>query len=466
MAAGSPSPLVSRLDSLFDDDFAPIPDDEFDVTAFGAVGDGEARCTAAIQAALDAASDADGGVVVVPAGTYRTGALFLESGVELHLAPGATLRAITDDAAYPNRPTRVAGIEMVWPAAVLNVEGESNVRTSGEGTIDGNGMFWWDRFNEMRADYEDRGLRWAVDYDCERVRPVVIYDSSDVLVEGVTIERQGFWALTLTYSERVRVADVTVRGNLGGYGPSTDGINVDSSRDVLVEGCDVDGNDDCLCLKAGRDADGLRVDRPTENVIFRDCVTREGGGLVTVGSETSGGIRSVEAYDIRGVGTDTGVRFKSARIRGGVVEDLSFHDLSMDGVGTVFEWTLDWHPDYSYPEIPDDVPEEGIPDHWRTLTTRVEPPERGIPTFRDISVRNVSASDVRKEGWAVEGYADSPVRDVRFEHVRIDAPSAGRVAHAVDWRMDDVVVHPSDDAALDRIDCRNVSTPRVVAPDG
>ena len=465
MTADAPSPLVSRLDSLFDDGFAPIPDTEFDVTAFGAVGDGEARCTAAIQAALDTASDAGGGRVVVPAGTYRTGALFLGSGTELHLAPGATLRAVTDDAAYPNRPTRVAGIEMDWPAAVINVENASNVRITGEGTVDGDGEFWWDRFNAMRADYEARGLRWAVDYDCERVRPVVVSDSSDVLVEGITIERQGFWAPTLTYSERVRVADVTVRGNLGGYGPSTDGINVDSSREVLVENCDIDGNDDCLCLKAGRDADGLRVDRPTENVVFRDCVTREGGGLVTVGSETSGGIHDIEAYDIRGVDTDTGIRFKSARIRGGVVEDLFFHDLSMDGIGTVFEWDLDWHPDYSYPEIPDDVPEDDVPDHWRTLTTRVEPPECGIPTFRDIAIRNVIASNTRTADWAVEGYADSPVHDVRFEHVRIDAPSAGRVAHAIDWRMDDVVVHPSDGAALEQVDCRNVSTPRVVPPD-
>ena len=263
-----PSPLVSRLESIFDDDFAPIPDREFDVSEHGAIGDGETRCTREIQETIDAAA-ASGGVVTFPPGTYLTGALFVESDVELRIDEDVVLEAVHDNEAYPNRATRVAGIEMEWPSAIVNVYGESNVRITGGGTIDGNGQYWWDRFNEMRSTYEARGIRWAVDYDCERVRPLVVYDSADVLVDGITIERQGFWAITTTYSERVRIADVTVRGNVGGHGPSTDGINTDSSRDVLVEHCDVDGNDDCLCIKAGRDADGLRVDRPTENVVFQ-----------------------------------------------------------------------------------------------------------------------------------------------------------------------------------------------------
>ena len=456
------SELVSDLEAIFyDDGFAAVPDREFDAAEYGAAGDDESRCTDAIQDAIDAAADAGGGVVTLPEGTYRSGALFLKSNVELRLADGATLRAVQDDDAYPTRETRVAGIEMEWPAALLNVYGEENVRVTGGGTIDGNGEYWWEKFNGMRGEYEERGLRWAVDYDCERVRPVVVYDSEDVLLEEFTVERQGFWAVTMTYSDRVHVDGVTVRGNVGGYGPSTDGINTDSSRDVLIENCDVDGNDDCLCVKAGRDADGLRVDRPAENVVYRDCVTREGGGLVTIGSETSGGVRNLEVYNIRGEGTNTGIRFKSAKVRGGVIENVRFHDLEMEGVRTVFQWELNWHPDYSYPTIPDDVPEEEYEPHWETLTTPVEPPERGIPEFRDVTVRNVTAEGTEERAWHANGYPERPIRDVRFEDVTVEAPSAGEIRHAENWTMERVVARTEDGAGVELADCRNVDRPEI-----
>lgn len=455
------SELVRDLESTFYDDFAPISDREFDVSEYGAVGDGETRCTDAIQNAIDAAAEDGGGVVVLSDGTYLSGALFVASDVEFRIEEGATLLAVQDDDAYPNEPTRVAGIEMEWPAALLNVYAEENVRVTGEGTIDGNGEYWWNKFNDMRGEYEERGLRWAVDYDCERVRPVVAYESADVLFRDFTVQRQGFWAVTMTYCDRVHVDGLTVRGNVGGYGPSTDGINTDSSRNVLVENCDVDGNDDCLCIKAGRDADGLRVDRPTENVVYRDCVTREGGGLVTIGSETAGGVRNLEVYDITGEGTNTGIRFKSAKVRGGVIENVHFEGLEMDGVRTVFEWNLDWHPDYSYPTIPDDVPESEYEPHWETMTTPVEPPEKGIPEFRDITVTDVTATNTGKDAFFVNGYAERPIHDVRFENVDVEAPDAGSITRAADWTMENVVVRTDDGEQVETGDCENVDLPDV-----
>jgi len=456
------SPLVERLEErLYADDFAAVPDHTVSVADHGAAGDGEARDTDAIQDAIDTVAEAGGGTVSLPPGEYLSGALFLPSDVEFRIEDGATLRAVQDDDAFPNRPTRVAGIEMEWPAALLNVYEESNVRVTGEGTIDGNGDYWWDKFQSMRGDYEDRGLRWAVDYDCERVRPLVVYDSSDVVLEDLTVQRQGFWAVTLTYCERVLVDGLTVRGNVGGYGPSTDGVNVDSSRDVLVEHCDVDGNDDCLCVKAGRDADGLRVDRPTENVVFRHCLTREGGGLVTIGSETAGGVRNLEVYDVRGEGTNTGIRFKSAKVRGGTIEDVYFHDLEMEGVRTVFQWELNWHPDYSYPTIPDDVPESEYEDHWETLTEPVEPPERGIPEFRDITVEGVEATGTTQQAIHANGYPEQPIHDVTVRDVTVEAPTAGDVTHARDWDLEDVVFRTDDGEQPDYEDCEGVDRPTV-----
>lgn len=454
-SAHDDSRLADRLDStLGTEDFAPVPDREYRVADYGAGGNG--RKTKAIQSAIDAATADGGGRVVLPEGTYESGALFLSSNVEFRLEEGALLRAVRDDDAYPSIQTRVAGIEMEWPAALLTVRDAENVRITGEGTIDGNGDYWWEKFQGMRGEYEERGLRWAVDYDCERVRPLLVKNSTDVRLSGLTIERQGFWAVTLTYCERVRVDGLTVRGNVGGYGPSTDGVNVDSSRDVLIEGCDVSGNDDCFCLKAGRDADGLRVDRPTENVVIRRCRTGEGGGLVTVGSETSGGVRNVEVFDVRGEGTNTGIRFKSAKVRGGVVENVRFRGLERDDVRTVFEWNLDWHSDYSYPTIPEDLPESEVRDHWETLTEPVEPPERGTPEVRNIVVEGLRAMNADRV-WAVTGYPERPIHDVHLARVDAGASETGSISHAEDWTMDDVTVRTNDDLELEN--CRNVDAP-------
>ena len=461
MTDAGDSDLVRHLEDIFYDDFAAVPDREFDVTEYGAVGDDETVNTDAIQDAIDAAAEAGGGRVTLPEGTYLSGALFLRSNVEFHLSGGAILKAVQDDDAYPTQETRVAGLEMEWPAALVNVSDESNVRITGPGTIDGNGEYWWQKFNDMRGDYEDAGLRWAVDYDCERVRPLVVFESEDVFLGDFRIERQGFWAIQMTYSERVHVDRVSVRGNLGGYGPSTDGINTDSSRDVLVENCDVDGNDDNLCIKAGRDADGLRVGRPTENVVYRDCITYEGGGLVTIGSETAGGVRNVEVYNIVGKQTNTGIRFKSAKVRGGHIRDVYFHDLEMEGVRTVFQWELNWHPDYSYPTIPDDVPESEYQPHWETMTTPVEPPERGIPEFSDVTVENVTATGTTQQAFHANGYEEQPIHDVRFANVDVSAPTAGDVSHARDWDMENVVLRTEDGEQLELTDCENVATPTV-----
>ena len=133
-------------------------------------------------------------------------------------------------------------------------------------------------------------------------------------MQGLTLRRPGFWTVHICYSKKVTVDGVTIRNNIGGRGPSTDGIDVDSSSDVLVQNADIECNDDAIVMKAGRDADGLRVNRPTENVVIRDITVRDGAAGITFGSETSGGIRHVEAYRIHVMApSPIGILFKSAR---------------------------------------------------------------------------------------------------------------------------------------------------------
>jgi len=434
----------------------------FPITDFGARGDGLATNTVAIQKAIDAAA-AKGGVVQVPAGTFLTGAIFLKSGIELHLAAGATLLAITNDAAYPQTWTRVAGIEMEWPSALVNICGQHDVKVTGDGTIDGNGSYWWHKFwgengqGGMLQDYSARGLRWAADYDCQRVRALVFYDSKDVVVSGITVARSGFWSTTFTYCERVHVDGLKVRANMGGHGPSSDGIDIDSTRDMLVENCDIDCNDDDICLKAGRDADGLRVNRPTEKIVIRNCIIRAGQGMFTIGSETSGGIHDVEVSGVQAIGTTSGVRFKSAGQRGGVVSNIRIHDVTMTNVASPFEFNLDWYRAYSMPSLPPDMQADKAPAHWKALLTPVSA-ERGVPEFKDVHFSDITVTGA-KTAITANAFKEKPLLGFTWTNVVIEARTAGKINNATDWSVAKLAIRAADQKPVKLSGVINVAMP-------
>ena len=432
---------------------APAAGRTFSAKSYGAVGDGSSNSTKAIQRAIDACAEAGGGSVTLEPGRYVTGALFLKSNVHLRIDAGVTLLGSQDDADYPSLWTRIAGIEMKWPAALINVNDQRNVKISGGGTIDGRGQKWWDRFYTLLKAYEPRGLRWATDYDAERVRLMVIWQSTDVTVENLSLKRWGFWTLQVVYSEHVTVDKVKISDNAG---PSTDGVDIDSSRYVLVANCDIDNNDDDICLKAGRDADGLRVNRPTEYVFIRDNIARRGDGVISFGSETSGGIRHVVAYRNRGVGTSEGVRFKSAKTRGGFVEDVLIRDLKLEDVPLPFTFTLDWFPSYSYARIPPGV--QDVPPHWRVMTTPVTPPERGLAEFRKITIEDVEVSGAQRI-FTASGLPGKPLRDLRFINVRAEGQEAGTIEYARDWVMENVTLTTADGVPVKVTHCVNVPVP-------
>lgn len=171
-------------------------------TVAAARGDGVADDTAVIQQALDAAAGTYDTVTLKP-GAYRVGALFVKSGSHLDLPKGVTLRGIQSLAAYPLRPTRVAGIEMTWPAALINVYQQHDVQITGAGTIDGDGSYWWKSYWDLRRSEEPKGLRWASDYDAQRPRLIQIFQSSNVTLDGPLLTRSGFWTVHICYSEDV-----------------------------------------------------------------------------------------------------------------------------------------------------------------------------------------------------------------------------------------------------------------------
>jgi hypothetical protein len=410
------------------------------VNDFGAKGDGVAVDTAAIQRALDQGAGKHTVITFRP-GSYRTGSIFVKSGETLEIPKGVRLLGIQELSAYPMMPTRVAGIEMTWPAALVNVYKQKDVKITGEGMIDGDGSYWWKSYWDLRKEYEPKGLRWASDYDAKRPRLIQIFDSSQVTLDGPELERSGFWTVHICYSHDITVDHVTIRNNIGGKGPSTDGIDIDSSRKVLVQHADIDVNDDALCLKSGRDADGLRVNRSTEDVVIRDSVIRRGAAAVTFGSETSGGFRNIEAYNLTAYqGVGSGVLIKSAKVRGGGGENLRLHDLHLTDVRTPIQVNLNWNPSYSYAEMQKDV--QNPPAYWRVLTEKV-PEEKGLPHFHDVHIWNIEARGART-AISIAAYPNAKLKDFRIEHVKIAAENAGSIANTDGLVLDDMNLRVPD----------------------
>jgi polygalacturonase len=408
---------------------------------YGAKGDGTTLNTVSIQKAINAAATV-GGTVTLKPGRYLTGSLFLKSGVTLNVQEGTTLVGSERLDDYPMLPTRIAGIEMSWPAALVNVRGQHDVTITGKGTIDGNGPIWWKSYWDLRATYEPKGLRWASDYDARRPRLLLIQDSFNIqLGGGILLKRSGFWTVQILYSHDIHVDGVTIRNNEGGKGPSTDGIDIDSSRKVFVEHADIDVNDDALCLKAGRDSDGLRVNRPTEDIVIRDSIIRHGAAAITIGSETSGGFHNIEVYNITALsGVPSGVLFKSAQTRGGHAWDIRIHDLSLQGVAIPIHITMNWNPSYSYATLPTSL--KDIPLYWITLTTKV-PEEQGLPHFSDIHIWNIKATGA-KSAFNVSAYANATLDDFSLDHLDIEADTAGVIANAKNWTLTDNSIRTAD----------------------
>jgi len=375
----------------------------FVISDFGAVADAATLNTKAIQAAIDKCAASGGGVVVVPKGTFLSGAIFLKQGVNLLVEKDGALKGTTNIDDYPVIQTRWEGTEELWTSAFVNAEGVTDLEISGEGTIDGSGEEWVQK-NPPRAPGSAPPSQPPSTPRRGRPRLIGIQNSKRVHVAGLNLHNQAVWCLFFLYSEDVLAENlkITAEHNI----PSSDGIDIDSSRRVRIDNVYIDVNDDCISIKSGKDADGLRVNRPAEDIVVENSHFAYGHGGVAMGSETSGGIRNVE---VRNCVADSGnwapIRFKTQPSRGGVVENITYRNMTLHATRQAFEFNLEWR-----------------------MVPPIAPPAKVLPVVRNVKIINVSG-DVDSVG-IIHGLADSPIRDIHFENCRIAAQKGFKLEHA------------------------------------
>ncbi len=406
-------------------------------------------CTHQVQETIDKCSRNGGGRVVFQPGEYIIGSIYIKEGVDLHIGKNVTLISSTDFKDFPRSRSRIAGIEMTWPDGLINILSQENASISGEGDIDCRGKFCWDKYWTMRKDYETRKLRWIVDYDCERIRGIVVNNSKNITLKDFKIKRTGFWAIQIVYSQYCTVSGLNINNNVGGHGPSTDGIDVDSSERILIENCEIDCNDDNICIKSGRDWDGLRVNRPCEYIVIRNCTAYKGGGLITCGSETSGGIRNIVAYNLKSKGTSAAIRFKSALNRGGFIKNVYISGVLADSVDNVIVADLNWNPSYSYSTLPPEYKDKKIPDHWTVMLKRVEPEEKGYPSVSDLYIENVQSTYTRRSFANISGMSELfPLKNLWLNNLNGNAKTAGTLKNTENVYIRNFYVETEDKSSM------------------
>lgn len=437
---GTPSaPLVVRGWADYDAVLARIkaptfPDRDFAITDFGAKPG--ADVSDAIRAAIAACHDAGGGRVIVPAGEWLTGAIHLKSNVNLHVAKGATLRWIFDPAKYPIVFTRWEGVECMNYSAFIYAYEQENIAVTGEGTLDGGADWttWWgwndkknrplkqkparDRLNQMGEAGVPVAQRVFGDGSFLRPNFIQPYRCKNILIEGVSIVRSPMWELNPVLSE-----NITVRGvKISSHGPNNDGCDPESSRDILVEDCVFDTGDDCIAIKSGRNNDGRRVNVPTENMVIRRCVMKDGHGGVVLGSECTGGIRNIFVEDctMDSPNLDRGLRFKNNAVRGGILENVFMRNVK---IGQVSEAVL----------TIDLLYEEGAKGPFK-------------PVVRNVLMENITSSASPRVMF-IRGFPGAIVENIRLRDCTFNSVTETEVVqHAGTITLERVTITPAKPA--------------------
>ncbi|MBE5962876.1 MAG: glycoside hydrolase family 28 protein [Lachnospiraceae bacterium] len=440
-----------------------FPEQSFNILDFGAVAGGIVSNTAAINQAVTACHTAGGGKVIIPAGIYLTGPITLLSNVNFHVERGALLMFDKNEKEYPVIRTDYEGQPRLRALSPIHAFDAENIAITGEGTIDGNGHLWrivkhfkvsekkWDALlkesnhviptNEggiwfpTKSAYEgclagepdvndpDAIKKAAPYYDYYRPVMVNLVRCDKVLIEGVTLQNSPAWNVHPLLCTNLTIRNASIRNDWAAQ--NGDGLDLESCQFVEIDNVKFDVGDDAICMKSGKNAVARVIPVPTKHVRIHDCVVYHGHGGFVVGSEMSRGVCDVTISDCTFIGTDVGIRFKSAIGRGGVVEDITMRDINMvniaeDAIIFTMGYTL-YHMDHQASDEPDQINADDIPE------------------FKNITIQNVTCTRAGR-ALKVEGLEVLPIHDITLENVSILAQKGYTINNAENIRMKNVSI--------------------------
>ena len=436
--------LLSRIENWDDEQaiikrivFPEFANKNYDVTNYGAVGNGLTDCTQSFKSAINECSKNGGGKVIVPKGIYLTGAIHLKNNVNLYVSKDAVIKFSTDPKKYlPVVYTRWEGTECLNYSPLIYAYNQENIAVTGEGILDGcaNDSNWWqwkgnrdygwktgevnqnlDREKLLKMGEENIPVGQRIFGEGHYLRPPFFqsYKCKNILVEGVSFRNSPMWFLNPVLCTSVTIKNIFTEG----LGPNNDGCDPECSKDVLIQGCCFNNGDDCIAIKSGRNNDGRRVNIPSENIVIRDCKMQEGHGGVVIGSEISGGAKNIFVSHCKmdSPNLDRAIRIKTNSIRGGVIENLYVRDLT---VGQVKEATI--RINYFY--------EEGDKGKF-------------TPVVRNIFIKNMKCDRTPVAIW-IQAYKRSPVVNFSLENCSFnDVAKPNIIENVKDIHLKDVTIN-------------------------
>lgn len=410
----------------------------YDVTKYGARKDSSAKATAAIKKAIDAAAKAGGGTVYFPAGKYLTGPIHLKSNITIFIDAGAELHFSDDfDDYLPMVQSRYEGVDVMSFSPLFYAYNQTNITITGRGTINGHGKKWWDYALSFYKNQTARNKYQLLSDSLNKnillpddpgqikrgfLRPPFIQPlyCKNVLIEGITIINSPFWTVTPEFCENVTVKGVTINNPLS---PNTDGINPSSCKYVHISDCHISVGDDCITIKSGKDLPGRTKAMPAENYTITNCTMLSGHGGVVIGSEMSGGVKKIVISNCVFDGTDRGIRIKTTRGRGGVVEDIRVDNIVMKN-----------------------IKQQAIVLDMQYTRAAAEPLSERTPQFRNIRLSNITA--YTKQAMYINGLDEMAVSEISLNDIVFEAETGIVIKNVKDIELHNVRVNTKTGPAV------------------
>ncbi|MDQ1296249.1 MAG: hypothetical protein QG611_227 [Bacteroidota bacterium] len=421
------------------------------ITDYGAVSDGQTLNTKAIADAIDEVSEKGGGRVVFPRGLWLTGPIILKRNINIHTEEGAFIIFSSDKDLYPLIETSFEGNNTVRCISPLYGRDLENIAFTGKGIFDGAGEAWrpvkkekltasqWKTLVNSGGIISDDGKTWypSESYqegqkisgmnvptqltsmkDFEKIkdflRPVMVslVNCKKVLIDGPVFQNSPAWCLHPLMCEDLTIRNVTVKNPW--YSQNGDGLDIESCKNSIVYDSNFDVGDDAICIKSGKDADGRERGKPTENLLIRNCTVYHGHGGVTIGSEMSGGVKNVFVSGCTFIGTDVGLRFKSNRGRGGIVENIFFTDIDMINIPTQ---AISFNMYYGGLSVSEMLAEGST---VKNKSEEVPPVSEETPVFRNISIKNITCKGA-SQALFLQGLPEQNLEDITLENIYIES---------------------------------------------